>query len=343
MAAPDVPIVLFCYTAAPNARRVIWYLTLRGIPYLRCLQPPIMPRPDLKRLGVSYRRIPVLSIGRDVYADTRLILRKLEELYPPSAAHPSISAVTGEQRALERLLSRHSMRTVFMGAVMTLPSTLPHMSSPQFVADRADMANAPPGDLTPFSPEVRAARRPAGLCIVRDAVELLETTLLADGRDWVLGTESPTLADLEAVWPLHWANTVPGAYPADLLSAQTYPKVFAWIDRFDKAIAARGKDIAAPKDIKGEEAAKIILGSKYAEAESDVDAIDPIVSSQGLKKGQLVRVWPTDSGSLHKDVGTLVGVSSQEFIIDTHGEAGSVRLHEPRDDFKIQKVDNMKL
>lgn len=29
-----------------------------------------------------YRRIPVLSIGRDVYNDTRIIIAKLEELFP---------------------------------------------------------------------------------------------------------------------------------------------------------------------------------------------------------------------------------------------------------------------
>lgn len=67
-----------------------------------------MPRPDLQLLGIAYRRIPVLSIGRDVYLDTRLILQKLEVLYPPSAAHPPLSAKTGEHAAIERLLSRYT-------------------------------------------------------------------------------------------------------------------------------------------------------------------------------------------------------------------------------------------
>lgn len=41
-----------------------------------------MPRPDLTALGVGYRRIPVVAIGRDIYHDTRLVLRKLEVLFP---------------------------------------------------------------------------------------------------------------------------------------------------------------------------------------------------------------------------------------------------------------------
>ena len=67
-----------------------------------------MPRPDLARLGIAYRRIPVLAIGRDVYLDSRLILQKLEGLYPPSEAHPSLAARTGEHVAIERLFSRVS-------------------------------------------------------------------------------------------------------------------------------------------------------------------------------------------------------------------------------------------
>ena len=64
-----------------------------------------MPRPDLARLGIAYRRIPVLAIGRVVYLDSRLILQKLEALYPPSEAHPSLAAGTGEHAAIERLFS----------------------------------------------------------------------------------------------------------------------------------------------------------------------------------------------------------------------------------------------
>lgn len=43
-------------------------------------QPPVMPRPDAARLGIGYRRIPILAISRDIYLDTRLQLQKLEKL-----------------------------------------------------------------------------------------------------------------------------------------------------------------------------------------------------------------------------------------------------------------------
>ena len=44
-----------------------------------------LPRPDLAdRLGVTYRRIPVLAIGKDVYCDSSLIASVLERRFPAS-------------------------------------------------------------------------------------------------------------------------------------------------------------------------------------------------------------------------------------------------------------------
>jgi len=39
--------------------------------------------------------------------------------------------------------------------------------------------------------------RPEALVEMRSSFELLETTLLADGREWILKTEGPSLADIE--------------------------------------------------------------------------------------------------------------------------------------------------
>lgn len=63
-------------------------------------QPPMLPRPDLKALGITYRRIPLMSIGKDVLVDTRIILSKLEELFPEGI----LSATSPDGKALEKLL-----------------------------------------------------------------------------------------------------------------------------------------------------------------------------------------------------------------------------------------------
>lgn len=50
-----------------------------------------VPRPELSELlGVTYRRIPVLAIGNDVYCDTNLIASALERRFPVSQGYKTL-------------------------------------------------------------------------------------------------------------------------------------------------------------------------------------------------------------------------------------------------------------
>lgn len=43
----------------------------------------MMPRPVLRNtFGLTYRKIPVLAIGREIYCDTSLIIEALEHYFP---------------------------------------------------------------------------------------------------------------------------------------------------------------------------------------------------------------------------------------------------------------------
>ncbi|RYO87953.1 hypothetical protein DL766_010237 [Monosporascus sp. MC13-8B] len=306
-----------------------------------------MPRPDLARLGIEYRRIPLLAVGRDVYLDSRLILQKLEELYPPSTAHPSLAAKTGEHAVIERLFSRVTTDGgLFVSGMHLIPADAPVLRDPKFIQDRADMVGlqGSSGKPSPVSPEVLAAMRPQALVEIRDYAELLEATLLADGREWVLNTPGPTLADIEAIWVLHWVVRMPGALPADIVGPRQFPKVFAWIDRFRRALEERKAAFGGgQKSLAGEEAARVILGAQFAEdQEWEVVEDDPVAKVEGLRKGMHVRLRPTDTGVLHKDSGRLVGFTRRETVIETRGADGEVlvRLHAPRHGFKVQRVED---
>lgn len=272
-----------------------------------------------------------------MYLDTRLILQKLEALYPASEAHPSLAAPSGDARAVERLLSVYATDGGLFGAAVMMLPNLPQMNDPRFLADRAEMMGAPQDGPSPIAPEARAARRPDAVSAMRDAFELLETTLLADGRDWLLKTDRPTLADIEAVFVPFWVANVPGALPADVLGAAVFPKVHAWLARFTQAAAAAAAEAGAPQTLEGEAAAQLVFGSAFAEAEADVDGSSPIAAAEGLKKGDVVRVWPTDSGSAHKEKGKLVGLTAKEIVLEAQGDGGSVRVHAPRHGFKVKK------
>jgi glutathione S-transferase len=150
-----------------------------------------MPRPDLEALNINYRRIPVLTYGRDVFLDTRLILRKLE-LHFPVGALGFGNTSEPELRALQRLLERWTTDAgIFPRAVQLIPLDLPNMQDPAFRKDREDFSG------NPFSLEGLKRARPEALAHLRDGFELLETTMLADGRDWVFKTQKPSLGDIE--------------------------------------------------------------------------------------------------------------------------------------------------
>jgi glutathione S-transferase len=153
-----------------------------------------MPRPDVKALGVEYRRIPVVAIGRDIYTDTRLILSKLEALYPASDAHPSISASTFEGKAMEKLLEYWMVDGgIFTRAAQLIPTSLPLFKDPKFIKDRQQFSGGS------WNKDEMEAIRPESLVEIKGAFTFLEESLLADGREWILNTKSPSLADIEGM------------------------------------------------------------------------------------------------------------------------------------------------
>lgn len=148
----------------------------------------MLPRPDLEALNVNYRRIPLLSLGRDVFLDTRLIIPKLEAHFPDGA----IGANEPELKALERLFVRFTSDAgIFQRAVQLMPTNSPALQDPKFRKDRADFSGGP------FDLELLKRAKPEALVHIRDAFELLETTLLADGRKWIFKTDKPSLGDIE--------------------------------------------------------------------------------------------------------------------------------------------------
>ncbi|KAL6232851.1 hypothetical protein BDW75DRAFT_246917 [Aspergillus navahoensis] len=330
------PIILFHYPHSPFSARVLYYLALRGIPYDQ-IQPQILPRPDLARLGIRYRRIPLLSIGRDVYLDSPLILRTLERI--EAVQPPFASAATPEQRALEQLLAKFTLETsLFRNIVQIgLPKT-PLIHNEAFIKDRTDMMGGGPG----FDfPNFVLATRPDAIIEVKSAVELLETTLLADGRQWLAGTEAPSLADIEMVWPLHWLFSTPGALPEEHISARLFPKVFAWVNRF-AVVGQAQRAMRAPETLSGEQVAELLKTAAADETADVVDQSDPLVQVHGLQKGQVVQLWPADTGSRHKTVGRLLGLTDKEITIEaTEGDV-AVRVHAPRHRFQVAALASEK-
>lgn len=145
-----------------------------------------MPRPDLAAVGVKYRRIPVLSIGRDLYCDNALILEKLEQLYPGS----DMGGTTGTDKALIKLLQKWTDLDVFARACESIPPDFPAMSDLTFLKDREELWGRE------WSKARQERMRAEALQSMRHNFDFLET-MMADGeKEWVLESGGPSLADI---------------------------------------------------------------------------------------------------------------------------------------------------
>lgn len=177
--------ILFYWGFSPWASKVTAYLALRSIPHSECDQPITLPRPDIKALGVNYRRIPVLAIGRDIYCDTLCILSSLERLFPSS----TISAENPTDAALEHLLEKWTDVVVFKPAADAIPSVLPLCQDPAFIKDRTELWGRD------WDPRASDKLRPAGLANLQANFDFLEE-MFGDEREWILGGQGPKLADI---------------------------------------------------------------------------------------------------------------------------------------------------
>jgi hypothetical protein len=77
---PIPPVIAHDYLFAPNAQKFRLYLYLTRTPFSICEQPFALPRPALTNLGITYRRVPVLSVGKDVFPDNASFLQAMQEL-----------------------------------------------------------------------------------------------------------------------------------------------------------------------------------------------------------------------------------------------------------------------
>ena len=186
-----------------------------------------------------------------------------------------------------------------------------------------------------FEPENARAIRPEALVHLREGFDFLEYGILSDGREWILKTEGPTLADIDAVWPFHWMINMKIALPQNIFSEEIYPKVFQWVKRFDNAVEAAKQELSPVVTLSGEEAATFITSAESAKVDRKKDEVD-VVDPLGLKQGSLVESWPTDTGFRNKDRGKLLRLDKQGCVLVT--EKG-VRIHHPRWNFRIKVVD----
>ncbi|KAJ9625033.1 hypothetical protein H2203_004985 [Taxawa tesnikishii (nom. ined.)] len=268
-------IIVFQYPFSPYARRVLWYLELRGIPYAQCVNPtPASPRPDLAALGVRYRRIPLMAIGRDIYLDSRLILSTLD-------SHPSLSSYkplsTPQSAGIAMLFDKFSTDSgVFTRAAQLIPLESKIWEDEKFQKDREDMTGRS------WRKADVAKARPEALAHMRLAFEAVEA-MLNDGREWIAATREVSLADVEAVWVFDWLLDMK-TLPSDLISADFFPKTYAWIHRFREALRTARSRNSKPVNLAGSDAVAHVASASFNATEAlAVVPVDPLRLKEGTR------------------------------------------------------------
>lgn len=274
-------------------------------------------------LGIKYRRIPLLSIGNEVFCDTSLIIRVLEEKFPKGKLGESGGAWEEWETWSDEM---------FPYATALIPSNLPLMRDEKFVKDREDFSGRS------YKKEDVDARRERALEKIRGFYSHTEK-VLSDDREWILG-DKMTLADIEAIWPLEWLTTLPGALDSTI-TEDTYPRTFSWIKRFTALLPAP-RSVKIPT-IKGAEAIDVILDHGQASTSSASDMGVPDGDPSGVAFGEEVEVTPVDTGKSHPQRGRVRALGKDRVVIEvTSAEAydgdGLVRVVFPRRGFEIGSV-----
>jgi hypothetical protein len=99
-----------------------------------------LPRPDITdRLGIGYRRIPLLAIGNDIYCDTSLIIPAIERTFSNLEGSPTLfpsrkGGVRADTGLIKAFAMSYTDRTIFPLAA----SLLPYQKFPaSFIEDRS--------------------------------------------------------------------------------------------------------------------------------------------------------------------------------------------------------------
>jgi glutathione S-transferase len=245
-----------------------------------------------------------LQIGADIYCDTHLITRVLDQLAPtPPLSPPGLEMV-------DLAVSRWA-ETSFMMVILTyfgIGGIFPE----DFVEDRKKT-------MIPPSMNLDGASQIVGTKLVqlRDNIERIESTL-ADGRSFLLGDAVAT-ADLSAYHPLMMLSM----HERTQALLEGMDSVATWMTR----IREIGHGEVIPFD-----SAQAIAAAKAAEPRS-FDGVP--VLPDGMSLGDPVLLLPDEYGSGNV-TGQLAPSGISEIAIARSTErAGEVVVHFPREDYVL--------
>ncbi|KAF7345668.1 Glutathione s-transferase [Mycena venus] len=331
-------VVLYGYDASPFTMKIDHVLLLKSIRHEKVIVANMIPRPEITDLlGVTYRRIPILAIGNDIYCDTSLITSALERRFPASQGYgtifPNRKNGGGADTGFINAFVKHWADTAvfFTGVRVVNWERFP----PEFVKDRSTLLGGP------INLEALAAGRGKALSTLSTHLSLVEEQL-SDGREWLFDTELPSLADVSVHFVFAWIKRNPAA--ESLFDVSTFPKSLKWLARMAAYLEELRQKQPVALIITGEDAAARIAAAPFEPY--TVVGFDAREGERlGLKLGDEVSIDREDAANMQVNfatVGKLVALNREEFVVERTGSAGLVRCHFPRIGFAASLVSQSK-
>jgi len=302
-------LILHHYEASPYCEKLRLLLGHKGLAWHSVLQPMMLPKPDLTPLTGGYRRLPVMQIGADIFIDSALIARELEQRFPEPRLFPGAPAPWAS------VLVAWADQYLFWKAVRLAIGTAADQLPEAFLHDRALMNKAEMLD-----PQAAKAELPQTRSQLLIALDWLESGLTATA--FVAG-ESAGYADY-ALYPNLWF--IQRSAP-ELIDAARYPKLNAWMN----GIASRGHGQRTELS-----AAEALAIAQSAEPQalgylSDNDDVS------GIRVGDNISITAEYNG-IESVEGCVIGINRERVSISREApEVGRVTVHFPRFSYVLKK------
>jgi len=300
-------IILHHYAISPFSEKIRKILGHKRASWCSVEQPAIMPKPKLTPLTGGYRRIPVMQLGADVYCDTEIIVRKLEELLPEPTIYP------GGSQGLCHMISQWADRRLFFAIIPVVFQRMAGAVPKEFIEDRQKMMSG-----ASFTELLQTA--PDALNQLRGFLAMIDAQL--DGRPFLLG-DAFSLADAACFHSIWFCRNEADTFAL----VKSAANVMRWFERID----AMGHGDAKLMD---PDRALAIARESSSSIRASKDLADP----NRLEPGMRVSITPDDYGP-EPVTGTVVASSAYEIAIERE-EAGLGRIvvHFPKVGFRIKRA-----
>ncbi|CZT18046.1 uncharacterized protein RCC_03884 [Ramularia collo-cygni] len=303
----NAPVILFGYPFSPYVQKISLLLHLTEVPFEFQEVGPLIPRPELESIGITYRRVPILAVGKDIYCDSKVQQRVILEKLAKKKIPTSIADRAWEEWG-------------FVVFDQTLGLAPGKVMTPEFQKDR--------GSIYPLliRPDFDTLRESA-IADLYSRLDYLENTVLE--KTMYIGGDEITLATVHAIWGIRWdlhgiEDQPPGlGEKHQAVGRERFPKVWRLIDSLP---------LPDLHKISFEEAKEKIFQSDYT---SDV---------KGLLKDEPTEIpigTPVTADNLGSDPrkhsvhGKLQATDGYEFVLDV---PTGLRIHFPRESVILRRA-----